>query len=124
MSLTKYEGPAEIQIDGRTLIEAIRISVQVTGGNNPVMTMKKGVAGRSKGPTQSNITVEQGVPVAGLEFEAIEKVIDGADAVIVHLYAGKRYRYNVWIDSVDVSSSVDGPATLSFTAIGGGPDIV
>lgn len=122
--MDQYEGPGEIQLDNRTLAESTSISVSGTGNNNPVRTMKKGLAGRSRGPVEFNITIENAIPKAGLEQEFIRKVVENADVVISHIVADKTYLYDGWVDTVDVSQSTDSPATISFTVMAGPPRII
>lgn len=124
MALDQYEGPAEVQFDNSTLAEATSVSIQVNGNNNPVTTMKKGLAGRSRGAVTADIQVENAVPKGGLEQEFIEKCVDNADVVITHLYAGRQYIYEGYIDSVDASQGTDAPASISFTVVAGPPTIV
>ncbi len=124
MALDKYEGPAEVQFDQSTLAEAQSVSITVNGNNNPVTTMKKGFAGRSRGATTVEIQVENAVPKGGLEAEFIEKCVENADVVITHLYAGRQYIYEGYIDSVEATQGTDAPATISFTAMAGPPTII
>jgi hypothetical protein len=119
----QYEGPAEVQFDQSTLAEAVSISVTHSGNNNPVVTMKRGLAGRSKGAFQSEIQVENAAPKGGLEAEFVEKCIENADVSIVHVFAGKTYTYDGWIDTDSIQQGTDQPASLSFTVIAGPPII-
>src|SRR5690348_16410446 len=124
MALDKYEGPAEVQFASSTLAEATSISLTLSGNNNPVTTMKKGFAGRSRGAMTVEIQVENAVPKGGLEAEFIEKCIENADVVITHMYAGRQYIYEGYIDSVDAQQGTDAPASLSFTVQAAPPTIV
>lgn len=124
MSLGKYEGPGEIQYNNRTLAEAMSVSITHNPNNNRVYTMKKGLAGRSRGAYEAEISVENAVPKAGLEQDFIAHCIEDADVTISVLYAGKTYIYEGFIDSVDQSQATDAAATLSFTVVAGKPRIL
>jgi hypothetical protein len=123
MALDQYEGVAEIQIDNQTLAEAVSVNVNHNANNNPVVTMKKGLAGRSRGAYQVEVQVENAVPRAGLEAEWVEKCRENEDVVITHILAGKTYTYEGWIDTVSTQQGTDTPASLSFTAMCGPPRI-
>jgi hypothetical protein len=121
MPLTRYEGPGELQFDGRTLAEAKTIRGDFNSNSTPVKTMKKGMAGRSKGAFESRIEVENAVPKGGLEQAFIEKCVEDADCRITFVFAGKRYQIEGWIDSVNLNQGTEEDAGLSFTVIGGKP---
>lgn len=124
MALDKYEGPAEVQFANSTLAEATSISLTLNGNNNPVTTMKKGFTGRSRGAMTVEIQVENAVPKGGLEAEFIEMCVENADVTITHLYAGRQYIYDGYIDSIDAQQGVDAPASISFTVMAAPPTIV
>jgi hypothetical protein len=117
MALDRYEGPAEVQFNQSTLAQATSIQKEIQGNNNPVVTMRLGLAGRSFGAKVTNITVENAIPKGGLEAEFIEQCIEDADVTIAHEFAGKQYAYDGYIDSVSVSQSVDSPASLTFSCV-------
>lgn len=124
MALDKYEGPASVLFDGSLLAEAKNIRVSGASGNTPVKTMKKQLAGRSKGAYTASLVVENAVPVAGLEQEYVEKCVANADVTIVYIQAGKRYQYDGWIDSVEQGNDTESDATFSFTMMAGPPRIL
>lgn len=124
MALDQYEGPGEVQFNQSTLAEAQSISVTVNGNNNPVVTMKKGLAGRSRGAVTVDIQVENAVPKGGMEAEFIEQCVENADVTISHVWAGRTYQYDGYIDSVDTQQGTDSPASVSFTVVAGPPTIV
>lgn len=124
MSLDRYEGPGEVQFNSRTLAEAVSISTNIASNSSEVLTMKKGLAGRSAGPTRTEISVESAVPKGGMELEFAEMCVKDADVTITHRFAGKTYIYEGWIDSVESSQSTDSPASVSFSVIAGPPRII
>lgn len=124
MALEQYEGPGEVLFDNSAMAEATSISIQNNGNNNPVVTMKKGLAGRSRGALTVDITVENAVPKGGLEAEFIEKCVENADVTITHLMAGRQYIYDGYIDSTDTQQGTDTPASISFTVVAQPPTII
>ena len=50
--------------------------------------------------------------------------VEDADVTITHLFAGKTYIYEGWIDTVESSQGAESPASVSFTVIAGPPRIV
>ena len=124
MALDKYEGPGEVQFNSRTLAEAQTISTSLASNSSEVLTMKKGLAGRSPGAKRSEISVENAVPKGGLEDEFFQLCVEDADVTITHLFAGKTYIYEGWIDTVESSQGAESPASVSFTVIAGPPRIV
>ena len=94
---------------------------RISGNNRPVVTMKKALAGRSKGPVQSELTVENAVPKAGFEADFTDKVVKNADVRVTVLVAGKRLQFDGWIEDVEGEQSVDGPAGVTFTVTAGPP---
>jgi len=119
MSLTRYQGPAEIYVNGRLLAEAQTISVRTISNNTKVRTMKKGLAGFSAGPTEVEIKIESAVPRSGYEVDFKTACENKSVAQIVHADAGGvRRRYEGWIDDVDQSQSTDSAATMSVSFVG------
>ena len=122
--MQNYEGPGEVQMDSRTLAESSSINTQIRSNSTPVNTMKKGLAGRSKGPVAVTIQVENAVPKAGLEQEFIEKCVKNATVKITHKFGARTYVYSGWIDEVTATNAVDAAAGLSFTVMAGPPLII
>lgn len=118
-----YEGPAELYFNNSLLAEARSIRVAITGNNRKVYTMKKGLAGRSRGPVEVEVTVENAVPKGGLEADFNQLCVDNEDVDIVYVQAGKRITIEGWIESVDNNQGTDDAAAVSFTAMAGKPRI-
>lgn len=119
-----YEGPGEVQFNQNTMAEATSISVSHNSNSTPVTTMRKGLAGRSRGAYTVSIQVENAVPKAGLEAEFIEQCVENATVAISHLFGGRTYVYEGWIESVDTSNGTDQAASASFSVMAGPPTIV
>jgi hypothetical protein len=119
--MDKYEGPGTIQMDSSTLAEATSVRVRGASNNSRVRTLRRGLAGRSKGPREFEITVANAIPVAGMEQDFIQKMIDDADVSIVVVTGGKRYQYDGWIDDISTNNDTDSAAGVEYTVIAGKP---
>lgn len=111
----EYEGPGKVYFGANALAESKRCRFRIMGNNRKVFTMKRGLAGRSRGPVEAEVTVENAVPLAGLEEEYIAKCIENENVRLVIDFAGLQIEFNGWIDSVDGDMSTDADAGLSFT---------
>lgn len=120
-ALTKYEGPCEVQFNTRTLAEATSCSISIAPNSNPVNTMKKGMAGRSKGPVACTIRIANAIPKAGLEVDFIDKCVDDEDVTIVVIIGGKRRAFDGYIGSTDVEFATGSAAGATFTVMSGKP---
>lgn len=118
---TRYEGPGEVQLDGRTLAEATSVSVSVAPNSTAVRTMKKGLAGRSSGPVECTIRVANAVPKAGFEGDFLEKCVADVDVTVTVIVGGKRLAFDGWITSFDAEYSVGSSAGATFTVMAGKP---
>ena len=119
--LDNYEGPAKLQLDGRTLAEITTARVRVNGNNRRVFTMRKGLAGRSRGPRETEISLEGAIPRAGYEKDFLAALLDDDNLRLVYSTGGKRITVNFWIDDWEQSANTDGPATFSVSGAGPAP---
>lgn len=124
MALERYEGPGAVYFGSNPLAESTSVSWDVNSNNNPVFTTKKGFAGFSAGATQTQVTVENAVPLAGLEHDYVERCVVKAFVTIVVAFAGKRYAVDGYIDSFGGRQGVDQAAQASFVVMGGAPRIL
>lgn len=106
------------------LAEASRVRMSIAGNNRRVVTMRRGLAGRSRGPVESEISIDSAVPVEGLEDTFVEKIIDNADVRVTIDLAGKRYGFDGWVEDGDAEQSTDGSASFSFRVVAGPPRIL
>lgn len=120
-TMDTYEGPGTVLVNNSLLMEAQQVRVSVQSNNREVMTMRKGLAGRSKGPRRSEISIECAVPRDGLEQDFDQSLLDDANVVVVVVMAGTRYQFEGWIDSYEHSQSQDGPAGFNFSIVAGPP---
>ena len=117
--LDNYEGPAKLQLDGDTVAEITTARIRVNGNNRRVFTMRKGLAGRSRGPRETELSLEGAVPKAGYETDFLTMLIEDDNLRLVWNTGGKRLTVNFWLDDWEQSASTDGPA--SFSVNGAGP---
>ena len=123
-TLTRYEGPGEVQLDQRTLMEASSLNVQTRSNSNPVQTMKKGFSGRSRGPTQTQIRVQSAIPKAGFEVDVRTKIVVDADVTITWIEGGQRWSVDGYVDEMESEHNSASAATMSFTVMGGTPRLL
>ena len=124
MALQRYEGPAEIYVTGRLLAEASSVQTRVNANNNPVRTMRRGLAGKSDGAREATMSISNAIPRAGAEFDFVTLVKSGAFVEVVQRVAGVAWTFEMWIDSCDVRQQTDGEATYDVELFGSAPDIV
>lgn len=124
MALNHYEGPGRIFVGANALAEATSLRWSVNGNNRPVVTMKKGLAGRARGAVQGEINVENAVPIEGLEDDYVEKIVNNADVTVTFEMAGKLYSFDGWIDMGEGSQDTESASRFSFTVIVGKPRVL
>lgn len=122
-AMETYEGPGTVLFANSMLMESQTVRVSVQSNNREVMTMRKGLSGRSKGPRRSEISVENAVPRGGLEAAFDDALLTDQNVEVVVVMAGRRYNFEGWIDSYEHSQSQDGPASFSFSIIAGPPSV-
>lgn len=120
---TLYEGPCELQINGRTLAEAVSARITVRSNSSPVRTMKRGLSGRSRGPAETTIAIESAIPKSGFELDFMTLLVADADITVTWIAAGKRRAIDGWIDGDDETFGVQAAASTSITIMGGKPRI-
>ena len=118
-AFTKYEGPAKIQINGRTIAEATSSTMRASSGGKPVFTMIKGLAGPSNGPESGECEIESAVPKAGLDLDFIGILKRKEEVEIVVRSHGKVISVPAWCDSWELRNSVDGAASFRTSWITG-----
>jgi hypothetical protein len=116
--MDKYEGKGVIQLNGRTLAEATKISVTVKSQDNPVVTMIKGFTGFSDGPGMTEATIENAVPIKGYEFDFVEAVRTKATVKLVTMSGGRRHQTEGRIGESSWSNQTDSTTLISASFTG------
>lgn len=106
-----YAGPATVTKNGRPLAEVESVRIQRAGNHRAVKTLAKGLAGRTKGAPEVNITLRNAVPATGFEAEFNDLVFNGNLTQIGVRRAGLEEVYEVWVESSGDASEVDSPIT-------------
>jgi hypothetical protein len=122
--LQKYEGVGEIYVNARLLAEASKVEVTITSNDQKVMTMKKGMAGFSDGPTETTISIESAIPRKGFESDFVTAVTQKKPVRITVKSGGKRITVNGRFTEARFNNQVDSPAMLSGSVSGGAPEIL
>lgn len=121
MAMEEYEGPGTVIFDGDIQAEAMTVRFSFNSNARPVTTMRKGLAGRSIGPGQSDIAITSALPRAGMEGKFLAKCVANAFCRVVMVVAGKRWQVEGWVQDVSVDQSQDNPASVSCNVVGGPP---
>lgn len=119
MAFTKYEGPAKIQIDGRTIAEATSSTLRGDSGGKPVFTMIKGLAGPSNGPESGECEIECAVPKAGHDVDFVRICKEKREVEIVVRSHGQVISAPAWCQNWELRNSVDGAASFRTSWITG-----
>lgn len=83
-----------IYINGQLLAENTSISTNLEGEQQEVMTTVKGFAGISAGPDKRVISLENVVPVKGMEFKIEEAYLNKAELEIRLQFGGSGKQCN------------------------------
>jgi hypothetical protein len=121
MALTKYEGAAELYVNGRLQAEAQSADVAIDANDNVVVTMQKGFAGFSDGAGSSKITVKSAIPRKGYETDFVAAVNEKKDVTIVVKSGGRRHRFEGRFQSVSWGNGTDATSMLTGEFVGGTP---
>ena len=111
--MDKYEGKGIIQLNGRTLAEATKISVTVKSQDSLVVTMIKGATGFSDGPGITEASIESAVPLKGYEADFVEAVRSKQTVKLVTMSGGRRHQTEGRITESSWSNQVDSPTLLT-----------
>lgn len=120
-TITRYEGPAKFFVNSRLMAEARSVSARVTKNNKRVYTMHKGMAGKSAGPEESELTCECAIPRAGYEKDFLRSLQNQEDLRVELHTGGTRRTFLVTVDDFEQTSSADEPASFRVTMSGPGP---
>lgn len=122
--VNKYEGVGEIYVSGRLLAEASKCTWTVVSNDQKVMTMKRGLAGFSDGPTETSISIESAIPRKGYEYDFVTAVKEKKTVTIVTKSGGKRHQVSGRFSQAEWSNSVDSPSLITAQFQGGAVDSV
>lgn len=123
-TVSSYQGPAEIWVNSRAQFEVQNVNWSVKGNNNKVLTMRRGLAGKSDGPRESEVTLKSVVPIKGVEFNYIQHVISGKPCSLVFKVGRQRVQIVGWFESADGDAATDATSTYSGTFMGGPPQLI
>lgn len=122
-TVSSYQGPAEIWLNSRALFEVQSIDWSVKGNNNKVHTMRRGLAGKSDGPRESETTLKNAIPIKGLEFNFIQYVLSGKPCSLVFKVGGTRVTIPGWFEEASGNSATDSSSSITGAFVGGVPKL-
>lgn len=117
-ALTKYEGAAQVFVNGRLLAEAQTSRLSLTANDNEVNTMQKGFAGFSDGPERAEVSIDTAVPKAGYELDFWTLCRDKSEVRVVQISGGVRRQIQGRITSFEETKGTGQTATASVTIVG------
>lgn len=121
MAQTKYQGAAEIYVNGRLQAEAQSADVSIDANDNVVVTMLKGFAGFSDGAGSSKITIKSAIPRKGYETDFVDAVDQKKDVAIVVKSGGRRHQFEGRFQTANWSNATDATSMITGEFIGGSP---
>ena len=117
-----YEGAGTIAINGRILAEATKFTWTIDTQDNDVLTMRKGLAGFSDGPTKIEMTIDSAVPRKGLESPWFDILLGRKPVSATFKFGGKRITASGRFKTLDGSQDVSSPASATVKFVGGEPE--
>jgi hypothetical protein len=124
MSTRDYAGPGVIYYNGSVLAEAQSIRVRFISNNNRVRTMKRGLAGRSRGPRETEVSVSNAVPQEGIERDYINDLLADRSVRLGFKVANRTVQSDGWTDGADWEAGTDTPQSFSFDFVGGPAQVI
>lgn len=121
MAQTKYEGAAEIYVNGRLQAEAESSEAKVDANDNVVNTMQKGFAGFSDGAGSSTISINSAIPRAGYETDFVAAVVEKKSVVVVIKSGARRHRFEGRFQSAAWGNGTSATSMLKGEFVGGSP---
>lgn len=113
--MARYSGPGFVSYQGRPVLQAKSVDVQIQSGNNDVDTLILGRAGHSKGSKKVQIQVDNAIPQAGPEIDW-EGLAEAQEEIpLSFTVAGKTRNCVGDIRDVTVKSSTDAANIISYT---------
>lgn len=106
--------------NGSTMSEETSVNIRWLSGINPVDTVAKGLAGASQGSKKIEMDLVVQVPTTGFENDPVPYA-ETATTVEIGLFipgSGKTLTSEMFIDSAELSHSVNGSAQLSMKLFG------
>mgnify|MGYP000911072834 CR=1 FL=1 len=115
---TTYSRPGYIAVNGRVLLQVMKVELKLDSGNKDVETLLLGWAGPSVGPQKVEISVSSAVPATGIEGDIIPLLVTAGTQSFAITFAGKTYNVEGDIRTAGFSSDVGNPNGTDFTVSG------
>lgn len=112
--MATYSGPGFVVYQGRPVLQAATISLDIQTDNKDVNTLLLGRAGHSAGPIKVQASVNGAVPSGGLEIDWPAVAVAQAQVALAFRLAGKTYNMEGDVRSVKLDTSVDKANEVSF----------
>lgn len=112
--MAQYSPPGYVLFQGRPVLQASTISMDIQTDNKDVNTLLLDRAGHSAGPIKVVISVNNAIPQAGPEFDWVAVSLAQVEVPLGFVIAGKTYNCEGDIRSVKIDTSTDKANELSF----------
>lgn len=116
--MADYAGPAIVSVNGRPSLDVARCTINRTSNAKPVKTLALGLAGKTKGAPEVEITLQQARRVTGDETDWKGLSISQDDINISVVQANEEELFSVWTVSCSSNSEVDSESFLDVTLHG------
>lgn len=118
MSSLQLYDRGTVFFDGQMLVESTSVSVDVDPALNEIHTMQRGFSGVSPGSEKVRIDVNEALPRAGVDYDALSQ-LQGVEVVDFVLFVGaKKFKTKGFISNLKMNLGVDRAAEYSFSFIG------
>lgn len=116
--MADYAGPGILSVNSRPSLDAQEITVNRISNAKGVKTLALGLAGKTKGAPEVEITVKSGRRADGDETDWKRLSITQDDLNISVVQANEEELFVCWVVSCSSNSQVDTEATLDVTLHG------
>lgn len=105
--MATYSGPGFVIYNGRPVLQAASISLDIQTDNKDVNTLILGRSGHSAGPLKVQVTVSGAVPASGLEIDWPAICAAQVQVALAFRIAARTYLFEGDVRSTKLDTSVD-----------------
>jgi hypothetical protein len=116
--MADYAGPGIVSVNARPSLDCQSITINRISNAKPVKTLALGLAGKTKGAPEVEITVKYGRRVTGDETDWKLLAMTQDDLNISVVQANEEELFVAWVVSCSSNSEVDTEAMLDVTLHG------
>lgn len=119
MNFQRY-GRLLVALNGTLLAEHASASITADPGLMPQFSVAKGLCGVSQGSPQIKVSIEEGVPAAGMEYNPFDDMLFGnvVTLTLIQEGSGQSLVLEGFIMGADISHSVNAEQKIKFDFLG------